>query len=41
MLIKGIAASSGICIGKVFKLKKEKLVTSNEKVEDIQKEISK
>jgi len=41
MLIKGIAASSGISIGKVFKLKKEKLVTSNEKVEDIQKEISK
>jgi len=41
MLIKGIAASSGISIGKVFKVKKEKIVTSNEKVENIQQEISK
>lgn len=41
MLIKGIAASGGISIGKVFKVKKEKIVTSNEKVEDIQQEISK
>src|SRR6056297_968732 len=41
MLIKGIAASSGISTGKVFKVKKEKIVTSNEKVENIQQEISK
>jgi phosphotransferase system enzyme I (PtsI) len=39
MIIEGIGASSGISIGKVFKLQKEKIVTSNQKIEDVKREI--
>jgi len=41
MIIKGIAASNGISIGKIIKLHKEKIETTDKKIYDVEKEIEK
>ncbi len=41
MIVKGIGASNGISIGKIFKLYKEKITTNDNKIDDVEKEIEK